>query len=82
MLQDITQYQAYADVTALVKNNGAGTYEVGNAPLSTGADLSGGNHGGWCIVVVYENSAVSYNSIRLYDGFEQVYNGGNASPLQ
>jgi len=30
-----TQYQAYADVTALAKNNGAGTYEVGNAPLST-----------------------------------------------
>ena len=73
-----TQYQAYADITALVMNNGAGTYEVGNAPLSTGAVSDGGNNGGWCIVVVYENSAVSYNSIRLYDGFEQVYNGGSA----
>lgn len=72
-----TQYQAYADITALVKNNGAGTYEVGNAPLSSGAVSDGGNNGGWCIVVVYENNAVSYNSIRLYDGFEQVYNGGN-----
>lgn len=73
-----TQYQAYADVTALVKNNGAGTYEVGNASLSTGSIANGGNNGGWCIVVVYENSAVNYNSIRLYDGFEQVYNGGSA----
>jgi uncharacterized repeat protein (TIGR01451 family) len=72
-----TEYQAYADVTALVKNNGAGTYEVGNAPLSTGALADGsGNNGGWCIVVVYENIAVNYNSIRLYDGFDQVYNGG------
>ncbi|MEO6220323.1 MAG: hypothetical protein ABIO81_07845, partial [Ginsengibacter sp.] len=70
-----TQYQAYADITALVKNNGAGTYEVGNAPLSIGAIQGGGNHGGWGIVVVYENSAVNYNSVRIYDGFEQVYNG-------
>ena len=72
-----SQYQAYADVTDLVKNNGAGTYEVGNAPLSTGAIDNGGNNGGWCIVVVYENDAVSYNSIRIYDGFQQVYNNGN-----
>lgn len=73
-----TQYQAYADITSLIKNNGAGTYEVSNAPLSTGPVADGGNHGGWCIVVVYANSSVNYNSIRLYDGFEQVYSNGNA----
>ena len=72
-----SQYQAYADITDLVKTNGAGTYEVGNAPLSTGAIDNGGNNGGWCIVVVYENDAVNYNSIRIYDGFQQVYNNGN-----
>ncbi len=73
-----TQYQAYADITAFVKNNGAGTYEVGDAPLSTGTvSANGGNHGGWCIVVVYENSAVNYSSVRIYDGFQQVYNGAN-----
>lgn len=72
-----SQYQAYADITDFVKNNGAGTYEVGNAPLSTGAIDNGGNNGGWCIVVVYENDAVSYNSIRIFDGFQQVYNSGN-----
>ncbi|MEP6582633.1 MAG: T9SS type A sorting domain-containing protein [Ginsengibacter sp.] len=72
-----TQYQAYADITALVKNNGAGTYEVGNAPLSTGSISGGGNHGGWCIVVVYENSNLNYNSVRLYDGYQQVYSNGN-----
>ncbi len=72
-----TQYQAYADITALVKNNGAGTYEVGNAPLSIGPAAGGGNHGGWCIVVVYENSFLNYNSIRLYDGFQQVYSNGD-----
>ncbi|HSQ44680.1 MAG TPA: T9SS type A sorting domain-containing protein [Ginsengibacter sp.] len=72
-----SQYQAYADITDFVKNNGAGTYEVGNAPLSTGAIDNGGNNGGWCIVVVYENDAINYNSIRIYDGFQQVYNNGN-----
>ena len=71
------QYQAYADITAFVKNNGAGTYEVGNAPLTTGHTTAGGNHGGWCIVVVYENTAMSYNSIRLYDGFAEVYSNNN-----
>jgi uncharacterized repeat protein (TIGR01451 family) len=72
-----SQYQAYADITDFVKNKGAGTYEVGNAPLSTGAIDNGGNNGGWCIVVVYQNDAVNYNSIRIYDGFQQVYNNGN-----
>ncbi|MEO8108993.1 MAG: T9SS type A sorting domain-containing protein [Ginsengibacter sp.] len=73
-----TQYQAYADITAFVKNNGVGTYSIGNAPLSTGGISGGGNHGGWCIVVVYENSTLNYNSLRIYDGFQQVYNGANA----
>ena len=72
-----TEYQAYADITALVKNNGAGTYEVANAPLSVGSISGGGNHGGWCIVVVYENSSINYSSVRLYDGFQQVYSSGN-----
>lgn len=72
-----SQYQAYADITDLVKNNGAGTYEVGNAPLSTGAIDNGGNNGGWCIAVVYENDSSGYNSIRIFDGFQQVYNNGN-----
>lgn len=72
-----TQYQAYADITDFVKNNGAGTYEVGNVPLTTGAIDNGGNNGGWCIVVVYANDVLNYNSIRIYDGFQQVYNNGN-----
>lgn len=72
-----SQYQAYTDITDFVKQYGAGTYEVGNAPLSVGAIDNGGNNGGWSIVVVYENDSLSYNSIRIYDGFEQVYNNGN-----
>lgn len=72
-----TEYQAYADITAFVKNNGAGTYEVGNVPLSAGSISNGGNHGGWSIVVIYENQSLPYNSVRVYDGFQQVYSGGS-----
>jgi uncharacterized repeat protein (TIGR01451 family) len=71
-----TQYQAYADITAFIKQNGGGTYTVGNVPLSTGSISGGGNHGGWCIIVVYENASLNYNSVRIYDGFQRVYDGG------
>lgn len=71
-----TQYQAYADITSFIQKNGAGSYQVGNAPLSTGP-TGGGNHGGWCIVVVYENNILNYNSVRVYDGFEQIYDDAN-----
>lgn len=73
-----TQYQAYADITAFLNQNGGGTYTVGNVPLSTGSIGDGGNHGGWTIVVVYESPLDQYNSIRVYDGFQMVYSGGSA----
>lgn len=75
--ESYTRYQAYTDITSFIQANGAGTYSVGNAPLSLGAIDNGGNYGGWCIVIVYENSSFSYNSIRLYDGFQEVFNNGN-----
>lgn len=74
-----TEYQAYADITTLVKQLGAGTYTVGNVPLSTGSISGGGSHGGWAIVVVYENEASNYNSVRIYDGFQKVYDDGAAT---
>jgi uncharacterized repeat protein (TIGR01451 family) len=75
----VSQYQAYTDITTLVQNNGAGTYSVGNVAASVGSAGSGGNYAGWCIVVVYENLTSSvYNSVRVYDGFQQVYSGGAA----
>ena len=58
MSSTTTQYQAYADITALVKNNGAGTYEVGNAPLSVGRFGGEAEPSGWYIVVVYENTSL------------------------
>ena len=74
----VSQYQAYTDVTPFIQANGTGTYTVGNIAASVGSTGSGGNYAGWCIEVVYENTDVAYNSVRVYDGFEQVYSGGSA----
>jgi uncharacterized repeat protein (TIGR01451 family) len=74
----INQYQAYVDVTPFIQANGTGTYSVGNVAASVGSAGSGGNYAGWTIVVVYENLDVPYNSVRVYDGFQQVYSGGSA----
>lgn len=75
--ESYTRYQAFADITSFIQNGGTGSYSVGNAPLSVGYIDNGGNYGGWCIVIVYENASLNYNSIRLYDGFQQVFDNGN-----
>ncbi len=74
----VNQYQAYADITSFIQANGTGTYSVGNVAASIGSVGSGGNYAGWCIVVVYENHDIAYNSVRVYDGFQQVYSGGSS----
>lgn len=72
-------YQASTDITDMVRQKGAGTYTVGNGAFSAGTGGDFGNYGAWSIVVVYENPVLSFNSVRLYDGFQQVYNGGSAT---
>jgi uncharacterized repeat protein (TIGR01451 family) len=73
-----SQYQAYADITNYVKDHGDGTYEVGNAPLSAGNFSISGANGGWCIAVIYQNDDLNYNSVRLYDGFKQIFSSDNS----
>jgi uncharacterized repeat protein (TIGR01451 family) len=74
----VSQYQAYVDITPFIQANGSGSYTVGNIAASIGAASNGGNYAGWCIVVVYQNASLNYNSVRVYDGFQQVYNGGSS----
>ncbi|MEO5889711.1 MAG: T9SS type A sorting domain-containing protein [Ferruginibacter sp.] len=76
---EFSLYQAFVDVTSLIQQQGAGTYTVGNGAFSTGTGGDFGNFGAWSIVVVYENPTLSYNSVRVFDGYQQVYNGGNAT---
>lgn len=74
---EVAFYQAYTDVTAFIQQNGAGTYTVGDATITKGDGGVFGNYGGWSIVIVYENNDVEYNSVRVYDGFQQVFNNSN-----
>jgi len=74
-------YQSFVDITNFINSNGSGTYTVADLPATTGIASSGGYFGGWVIVVAYENPTQPYNSIRLYDGFAQVYNSGIPSYL-
>lgn len=79
MANEFSRYQAFADITELVKQEGAGTYTVGNGAFSTGLGGDFGKYGGWCIVVVYENPALDFSSVRVIDGFQEVYNGGSST---
>lgn len=76
---EFSLYQAFTDITTLVQQQGAGTYTVGNGAFSTGIGGDFGNYGAWSIVVVYENTALNFNSVRVYDGYQQIYNGGGAT---
>ena len=76
---EYSRYQAFVDITALVQQEGAGTYTVGNGAFSTGTGGDYGNYGAWTIVVVYENPLLNFNSIRVIDGFQEVFNNGAAT---
>ena len=68
-----TAYQSYVDITSFIQSNGAGAYTIANIPSDEGPADRGGNYAGWCIVVAYENSSIPFNSVRIYDGFSNVY---------
>jgi uncharacterized repeat protein (TIGR01451 family) len=74
-------YQSFIDITSYVNANGSGTYTVADLPVTPGSSSTGGRYGGWVIVVAYENATQPYNSVRLYDGFAQVYNNGTTAYL-
>lgn len=74
-------YQSFVDITAFINSNGSGTYTVANIPVTPGVSGTGGKYGGWVIVVAYENLSQPYNSIRVYDGYAQVYNTGAPTNL-
>ena len=72
-------YQSYVDVKDFIKNNGAGTYSIANIPMIEGSASYGGNYAGWCIIIAFQNNALPLNSVRIFDGFSQVYNNGNSA---
>lgn len=70
-------YQSYVDITDFIRVGGGGTYFVADIAATAGSTSNGGRYAGWSIVVAYENTNRDYYSVRVYDGFSQVYNSGN-----
>ncbi|MEO8770090.1 MAG: T9SS type A sorting domain-containing protein [Ferruginibacter sp.] len=75
-------YQSYVDITQFVNASGSGTYTVADIAATPGFTNFGGQYAGWAIVVAYENPTQPYNSVRVYDGYAQVYNAGATATLQ
>lgn len=68
-------YGAFKDVTDIVLANGNGVYTVSDFDLSgvIGPYCStGGNFGGWSIVVIYADPTTTNNLVNVYDGFTKV----------
>ncbi len=77
-----TVYQTYVDVTTFLQSHGAGTYSIADLPATPGNTGSGGKYAGWAIVVAYENPTSNYTSVRIYDGYSQVYDNGSTPVSQ
>lgn len=68
-------FSAYADVTDIVGNTGAGTYTLSELDLTAVIpNYCGGgtNFGGWSIIVIYQDLSLTLNQISLFDGLEFV----------
>lgn len=71
---------AFADVTTLVKNTGAGDYTLSELDLASLVVGGSGycnnrtNFGGWAIVVIYKNDTLPLNQLNVYDGLQGVSN--------
>ena len=64
-------YHAFKDVTNEVIAGGNGTYRVGGIAIDTANDGLGG-YGGWSLVVVYKDPALTLRNLSVFDGFAVV----------
>lgn len=73
------RYSAFADVTALVRSGGSGSYLAGNIRSSVNFSQSSA-YAGWGLVVVLQNSTLPLRNLTVFDGYVQVGCGsGNSS---
>lgn len=71
-------YVCVADVTNMVKGSEAGDFWVAN--VKTVPDkIKGGTHGGWVLVVVFNEPDSPPRSISIWDGMQNVGNNSSTS---
>ena len=77
---NLDYFCAFADVTTLVQNTGAGNYTVSEFDLASLVGAGSGycnnstNFGGWAIVVIFKNNNLPMNQLNVYDGLQGVSN--------
>jgi hypothetical protein len=64
-------YQAYADVTDLVRAGGAGRYWAAGVAAATGDNTQSG----WTLTVVYRQAGAAPRTILIFDGLVQIADG-------
>ncbi|MGW9685649.1 DUF7933 domain-containing protein [Flagellimonas sp. 2504JD1-5] len=69
-------FMSYADVTSVVQSGGNGNYFVADIALVTGSSFTG-PHGGWTLVVVYNDPADTSRNVSVWDGFDFFGFGAN-----
>ncbi len=74
-------YSAYAEVTDYVREFGLGEYFVADIALNQGNGGTTGFYGGWGMIVVYENPAMNWRDVTIFDGHAYVASGGGANQL-
>jgi hypothetical protein len=78
VVSGVDSYQAFADVTSIVTEGGAGSWAASGPRIGPGASASpldvvgSGVSAGWALVVVYEDSSVTPGRVAVFDGFEPV----------
>lgn len=71
------EYQAFADVTAQVRQGGAGSWTF--ADPSNGVGSGASSYAGWALVVVYADSSADAGTVVVHDGAVTVSSGSPAS---
>lgn len=70
-------YGAFADVTELIASGGSGGYTVANLQSGTGES----RHGGWALVVVFEDPASPTRNVTVFDGLVYADGGTGATDI-
>lgn len=69
-------FMSFAEVTTQVQTGGDGDYYVADIALATGSSFTG-PHGGWTMVVVYNDPSDSTRNVSIWDGFQFFGFGAN-----
>lgn len=68
-------FSAFTDITERVQVTGNGLYTFSDLDLTAVIPsycATGGNFGGWAILVVYKNNALPLNQLNVYDGMQSI----------